>query len=144
MNMPETIEHSNAQTHKPPDKQLHRGNAIGFWFFRMFLRLGGLYAAYTLLYGVTLHYWLFDKKAVKTSSAYLKRRFPLDSKIKIRFKVYKLLYSQGKQLIDRVAKISGAVSFDFNFVDRDNLNQLIIMRYLLDQMKKLLYFFNRL
>ena len=122
--MPETIEHSNELAHKQADKQAHRGNRIGFWFFRLFLRFGGLYAAYTLLYGVTLHYWLFDKTAVKNSSAYLKRRFPLDSKIKIRFKVYKLLYSQGKQLIDRVAKISGAVSFDFNFVDRDKLNRL--------------------
>lgn len=112
MTMPETIEQS------------HRGNRIGFWFFGIFLRFGGLYAAYTLLYGVTLHYWLFDKIAVKTSSAYLKKRFPSDSKIKIRFKVYKLLYSQGKQLIDRVAQISGSVNFNFDFVDKDKLNQL--------------------
>ncbi len=104
--------------------QPQRGNRIGFWFFRMFLRFGGLYAAYFLLYGVTLHYWLFDTKAVKTASAYLKRRFPLDSKITIRFKVYKLFYSQGRQLIDRIAKISGAIDFVFNFVDMDMLNQL--------------------
>ncbi|MCK5100925.1 MAG: lysophospholipid acyltransferase family protein, partial [Desulfobacteraceae bacterium] len=103
----------------------HRGNALGFWFFKIFLRFGGLYAAYMLLIGVSLHYWIFDRKTVRSSSAYLKRRFPLDSKIKIRLKVYKLIYSQGKQLIDRVARTSGSIKFDINFVGRDILNKVL-------------------
>ncbi len=111
--MPETIE-------KTP-----RGNAIGFWFFKIFLRFGGLYAAYMLLLGVSLHYWLFDKKTVKSSTAYLKRRFPLDSKAVIRLKVYKLIFNQGKQLIDRAAHTAGIVKFDINFMGRDILNEII-------------------
>ena len=113
MNMSQTI------------KTTPRGNTLGFWIFKMFLRFGGLYAAYSLLLGVSLHYWLFDKKTVKSSSAYLKRRFPLDSRIKIRFKVYKLIYSQGIQLIDRVARTSGSIQFDINFIGRDILNEVL-------------------
>ncbi|MCP4105411.1 MAG: lysophospholipid acyltransferase family protein [Desulfobacteraceae bacterium] len=105
-------------------KQARRGNAIGFWFFKIFLRFGGLYAAYILLFGVSLHYWLFDQKAVKSASAYLKRRFPSDSEIMIRLKVYKLFYSQGKQLIDRSAHISGLAKFHFDFSGKDILEQV--------------------
>lgn len=113
MNMSQTI------------KTTHRGNTVGFWFFKIFLRFGGLYATYILLLGVSLHYWLFDKKTIKSSSAYLKRRFPLDSKIKIRLKVYKLIYSQGKQLIDRIAQTSGSIKFDIDFIGRDILNEIL-------------------
>ncbi|MCK5313223.1 MAG: hypothetical protein KAJ62_13990, partial [Desulfobacteraceae bacterium] len=109
----------------PTIETTHRGNTLGFWVFKMFIRFGGLHAAYLLLLGVSLHYWLFDKKTVKSSSAYLKRRFPLDSKLKIRLKVYKLIYSQGKQLIDRVARTSGSVKFDINFIGRDILNEVL-------------------
>ncbi len=101
-----------------------RGNKIGFWFFKIFLQFGGLYAAYVLLSGVTLHYWLFDRTAVRNASAYLKRRFVSDSRLRIRFKVYKLFYSQGIQLIDRVAQISGAVKFNIQFSGWDKLNKL--------------------
>ncbi len=102
-----------------------RGNALGFWFFKLFLNFGGLKAAYLLLYGVSLHYWLFDKKTIKTSIAYLKRRFPSDSKLKLRLKVYKLIYSQGMQLIDRIARTSGVVSFDIKFMGRDILDEIL-------------------
>ena len=105
-------------------EQTHRGNTIGFWFFKTFLRFGGLWTAYMLLSGVTLHYWLFDRKAVKSAAAYLKRRFPLNSKVLIRFKVYKLFFSQGKQLIDRIAYISGLVEFDFDFLGQDMLDKV--------------------
>jgi predicted LPLAT superfamily acyltransferase len=106
-------------------KTTKRGNSIGFWFFKTFLQVGGLRAAYLLLYGVSLHYWIFDKKTIKNSSEYLKRRFPLDTKLKIRFKVYKLIYSQGKQLIDRVAHTSGMIKFDINFIGKDILNKIL-------------------
>ncbi len=108
-------------------KQKNRGNAVGFWFFKIFLKYGGLRAAYALLSGVTLHYWLFDRKAVKTASAYLRRRFPDNSELLIRFKVYKLFFSQGRQLIDRTAQISGSVQFDFKVSGNDILNNLTAM-----------------
>ncbi len=105
-------------------KQKNRGNAIGFWFFRMFLKFGGLYAAYGLLLGVALYYWIFDRNAVKTASAYLKRRFPSDSSLLIYFKVYKLFYSQGKQLIDRAAHTAGFVKFNFQLSGENILNDI--------------------
>ena len=107
------------------NKQTLRGNKIGFLFFKLFLKLGGLYAAYTLLTGVTLHYWLFDKKAVTAALAYLKRRFPEDNKILVRLKVYLLFYSQGKQLIDRFTKIATALKFHFDFAGKENLEKIM-------------------
>ena len=53
-----------------------RGNRLGFWFFKFFLRFFGLSGAYGLLYFVSLHYLLFDKTAVKNALSYIKRRFP--------------------------------------------------------------------
>ena len=106
-------------------KQTLRGNKTGFLFFKIFLKFGGLYAAYALLLGVSLHYWLFDRVAVKTGSAYLKRRFPNDNRVQIRLKVYLLFYSQGKQLIDRYTKISTAVKFNFDFTGKENLEKIM-------------------
>jgi len=107
------------------NKTTPRGNRFGFWFFKLFLRGGGLYAAYALLCPVSLHYWLFDRKAINAAISYLKRRFPTDSPLKIRCKVYKLIYSQGKQLIDRVAHTSGVIKFDFHFKGRDILDKIV-------------------
>ncbi len=110
--------------HQDWKEQNNRGNAIGFWFFRIFLKYGGLYAAYALLSGVALHYWLFDKKAVKKASAYIQRRFPSNSTFLIRFKVYKLFYSQGRQLIDRAAHTAGFVKFNFKVSGENILKEL--------------------
>ncbi|MGM0644170.1 MAG: hypothetical protein ACQETC_10370 [Thermodesulfobacteriota bacterium] len=101
-----------------------RGNLPGFVFFRLLLQTGGLYAAYGLLYGVALHYWLFDRDAVKKASAYLSRRFPESGGIMIRLKCYRLFISQGKQLIDRMAAISGLVDFDFTLLGKERLSEL--------------------
>ncbi|WP_186441034.1 lysophospholipid acyltransferase family protein [Desulfamplus magnetovallimortis] len=86
--------------------------------------MGGLFAAYTLLYGVALHYWLFDGKAVKAASAYLRRRFPESSPLMIRLKCYRLFVSQGKQLVDRMAAFSGGADFNFRLLGQDNLEKL--------------------
>ncbi|MCF8045325.1 MAG: hypothetical protein K9J83_05650 [Desulfarculaceae bacterium] len=101
-----------------------RGNKPGFWFFRLFLKTGGLWAAYGLLYGVALHYWLFDRQAGKAARAYLSRRFPENGKLMIHLKCYRLFVSQGKQLIDRMAATSGAVRFNFTLLGEDTLADL--------------------
>ncbi len=101
-----------------------RGNKPGFWFFRLFLKTGGLYAAYALLYGVALHYWLFDRQAKKAACAYLSRRFPNSGKLMILLKCYRVFVSQGKQLIDRMAATSGAVRFNFTLLGKETLADL--------------------
>jgi len=89
-----------------------RGTKPGLWIFKMLLRLFGLRGAYGLLYFVGLHYALFDRTAVPAALAYVARRFPGCSRLKRRFLVYRLFVSQGKQLIDRHAIISGSYKFD--------------------------------
>lgn len=102
-----------------------RGNRLGFWFFRAFLKLFGLSGAYSLLYFVCLHYLLFDREAVSSALAYIKRRFPGCGPFKSAFKVYRLFISQGKQLIDRFAIISGSNVFDFELKGYERLSALL-------------------
>jgi predicted LPLAT superfamily acyltransferase/glycosyltransferase involved in cell wall biosynthesis len=90
-----------------------RGNALGFWFFKMALKLTGLRGAYGLLYFVCAHYTLFDSGARASANAYLSRRFPRQGRLARLFTVYRLFISQGKCLIDRQALNAGAITFDF-------------------------------
>jgi len=90
-----------------------RGNALGFWFFRMALKLTGLRGAYGLLYIVCAHYALFDRQARKMATAYLSKRFPLEQGVKRFWRIYLLFVSQGKCLIDRSALNAGASYFNF-------------------------------
>ena len=89
-----------------------RGNALGFWFFKVFLRFFGLRGTYNLLYLVALYYALFDRSAISATMAYIKRRFPGHGYLKKRFYVYKLFISQGRQLIDRYTLMSKRQMFD--------------------------------
>ncbi len=103
------------EDNQPKIAQKRRGNRLGFWFFEIFLKLFGLKGAYFLLYGVALHYLLFDSDAVSGALSYIQRRFPLDKGfIKRRIHVYRLFVSQGKQLIDRFAILSGSKLFDID------------------------------
>ena len=103
-----------------------RGSRLGFWFFEISLKLFGLRGAYTLLYGVALHYLLFDSEAVLGALSYIKRRFPSDkSFIKNRIHVYRLFVSQGKQLIDRFAILSNRNLFDIKLKGYDELAVLL-------------------
>ncbi|MCX5694854.1 MAG: lysophospholipid acyltransferase family protein [Candidatus Omnitrophica bacterium] len=102
-----------------------RGNRIGFWFFETLLKLSGLPGAYALLYLVCLHYLLFDYSAVLNALSYIRRRFPSANFLKQRFEVYRLFISQGKQLIDRSAMISGKNLFDIQLKGFDQLNSLL-------------------
>ena len=93
-----------------------RGNALGVWFFKASLAMFGLKAAHGLLYLVCIHYLIFDREAVNGAMAYIKRRFPGEGTIARYLHVYKLFVSQGKQLIDRHAALSGHVNFDFDLL----------------------------
>lgn len=98
-----------------------RGNAPGFWFFKTALKLTGLRGAYGLLYFVCLYYIIFDRQAFDGASAYIKRRFPGSGIFQTFFHVYCLFISQGKQLVDRAACMSGTVDFRFSL---DNPQQI--------------------
>jgi predicted LPLAT superfamily acyltransferase len=91
-----------------------RGNSLGVWFFSVLLRFFGLRGAYSLLNLVCIHYVLFDKDAVSAAMKYIKRRFPGCSYFEGRRHVYRLFISQGKQLVDRHAAVSGNIKFDVN------------------------------
>jgi len=105
-------------------KSKKRGNKLGFAIFKFTLKFGGLHAAYGLLYFVCLHYLIFDFEAVKGALAYLNRRFPKSNFLVKRFYVFKLFVSQGKQLIDRFAAISGLVNFEFCINGKSQLNKI--------------------
>lgn len=90
-----------------------RGNALGFWFFRMALRATGLRGAYGLLYFVCAYYVLFDRAAVAAADAYVRHRFPGRARGERRLAVYRLFIQQGKCLIDRHAHNVGHTRFSF-------------------------------
>ena len=102
-----------------------RGNRLGFWFFEVLIRIAGLKCAYALLYGVALHYLFFDREAVRGGFSYIKRRFPQAGFLKNRLNIYRLFVSQGKQLIDRFAILSGACEFDIQLKGYDELSALL-------------------
>jgi predicted LPLAT superfamily acyltransferase len=105
-------------------KTKKRGNALGFWFFKTSLRIFGLRGTYGFLFFVCLHYLIFDKEAVKGALAYFKRRFPRAGLIKSYYCVYRLFISQGIQLIDRYALVSGMKKFDVDIKGYDELLSL--------------------
>lgn len=106
-------------------KTKRRGNRLGFWFFKIFLKFFGLPGAYALLYFVCLHYLFFDRTAVLNALSYIQKRFPADNYFKRRLKVYRLFISQGKQLIDRAAILSGKNLFDIQLNGYQQLKQLL-------------------
>ena len=98
-----------------------RGSHLGIWFFTVFLRLFGLRGAYGLLYFVSLHYALFDRSLVASTLPYVRRRFPGCNRLQERLHAYRLFVSQGKQLIDRYAAISGRGGFEVQLEADDEL-----------------------
>jgi predicted LPLAT superfamily acyltransferase len=91
-----------------------RGTRLGFWCFGVATRVTGLRGAYGLLYLVCLHYLLFDRDAVASALAYLRRRFPGRSRPRLLWDTYRLFVSQGKCLVDRYAALAG-LPFDLEF-----------------------------
>jgi len=106
-------------------KAKKRGNALGFWIFKVFLRLFGLRGSYGLLYFVCFHYLLFDRAAVRSVSAYISKRFPNEVFLKRQLQIYRLFISQGKQLIDRYAAISGLEVFDIQLKGYSQLKEML-------------------
>jgi len=117
---------SNNQTRKIIAKR--RGNTFGFWFFRVFLKVFGLRGAYGFLYLICLYYLLFDRQATNGALAYAKRRFPGSGLLRLRLHVYRLFISQGKQLIDRYAAISGNALFNIKVEGAEGLTELLRSR----------------
>jgi len=106
-------------------KTKRRGNRLGFWFFKVLLKLFGLTGAYALLYFVGLHYLIFDRNAVRNALSYINRRFNSAGFFKSRLEVYRLFISQGKQLIDRAAILSGKNLFDIQLKGDEQLKPLL-------------------
>jgi predicted LPLAT superfamily acyltransferase len=102
-----------------------RGNKLGFWFFRASLKWSGLPGAYGLLYFVCLYYLVFDRAAVSSSMAYVKRRFKSYNSLRKLFAVYRLFISQGKSLIDRYYVVSGLGRFDIELQGYDRIKRLL-------------------
>ncbi len=102
-----------------------RGNKFGFWFFKSALRLTGLSGAYGLLYFVCLYYLLFDRPAVFSSMAYIKRRFKSYNAFQRILAVYNLFINQGKNLIDRYYILSGHGVFDIQIQGYDKIQNLL-------------------
>jgi predicted LPLAT superfamily acyltransferase len=84
-----------------------------------------LRGAYGFLYLICLHYLLFDRQATGGALAYVKRKFPENGFLRSRFHIYRLFISQGKQLIDRYAAISGNVRFDIELAGGGELLELL-------------------
>jgi predicted LPLAT superfamily acyltransferase len=103
-----------------PIQPRRRGNRLGFWCFGVATRLTGLRGAYGLLYIVCLHYLVFDHEAVASAIAYLRRRFPGRSRLRLLRDAYLLFVSQGKCLVDRHAALGG-LRFDFQFHGMEQL-----------------------
>lgn len=115
--------------HPPPApsriKARKRGNRAGILFFEIMTRIGGLSAAYAMLYFVCLYYLLADGEAVRATLAYVRRMYPAAGVLKRRWLVYQLFISQGRQLIDRNAMLRGRVPFDIRIEDREAFEKLV-------------------
>jgi len=102
-----------------------RGNKLGFWFFRVAVRVFGLRGAYGLLFFVGLYYLAIDRAVVSASLAFARRRFPEHGAIRRLLDVYLLFVSQGKNLIDRYAVASGYKGIHVEFKDLEKLQAFL-------------------
>jgi len=102
-----------------------RGNTLGLAIFQSSLKLFGLSGAYGLLYIVCLYYLLFDRPAVTSSMAYIKRRFRSYGFWRRLLGVYRIFINQGRHLIDRYYLISGLGRFDIELCGYDKLNSIL-------------------
>ncbi|MFW6114472.1 MAG: hypothetical protein ACOC7K_01895, partial [bacterium] len=67
---------------------------------------------------------MFDRAAVNGALAYVRRRFPDARGFGCWLHAYRLFLSQGRQLIDRHAAMSGAFRYDFNLRGREQQEAL--------------------
>jgi predicted LPLAT superfamily acyltransferase len=111
--------------HQKKSVERKRGNRLGFWLFRVSVRMFGLRGAYGLLYFVALYYVLRDRAVVEASLAYVKRRFPGHGKLRHLFDVYRLFLSQGESLIDRYAVALGYGGIDIEIRGADKIRDIL-------------------
>ena len=83
-----------------------RGSAFGFAWFRFLLQIGGLRAAYAMLYPVALHYALFDHRARCAIHPYVRHRFPERSRFGQWLATYRIFLEQGRMLVDRYTALT--------------------------------------
>ena len=102
-----------------------RGNAFGFFFFKMLFKIFGLKIAYSFLYIVCFYYLLFDREAVRKTLPYIKRRFPSCGKAKNYIHIYRLFISQGMQLIDRYVYVANPDFFQFEIKQKINVLKVV-------------------
>jgi len=102
-----------------------RGNALGFWFFKTSLRLFGLRGTYGLLYIVCTYYLFFDRSAVESALAYIRRRFPDHNPFRQRIDAYLLFVSQGKNLVDRFYLLAGGPEMNVPVEGWDKVTDLL-------------------
>lgn len=107
------------------EKVKKRGNRLGMAIFRVSLKMFGLSGTYGLLYFVCLYYLAFDRIAVASSMAYIKRRFRGQGYFRRLIGVYRIFINQGKNLIDRYYLVSGLGRFDIEISGYDKLNSLL-------------------
>jgi predicted LPLAT superfamily acyltransferase len=110
---------------KKPSVERRRGNRLGFWFFRTAARTFGLGGAYGLLHFVCPWYLLTDRPLVNATLAYVRRRFPAHGRPRQLLDVYRLLVSQGKNLIDRHAVAAGYDGIAVDIRGHEGLRELL-------------------
>ncbi len=111
-----------------PDRKIEakrRGNALGFWFFKISLRWFGLRGTYGLLYFVCPYYLLFDRVAVRATLAYVRRRFPDHGWFRQRLDVGRLFINQGVTLIDRYYLMYGGPGMRSHLVGMEKMTGLL-------------------
>ncbi len=102
-----------------------RGNRAGILFFVVLTWIGGLSAAYAMLYFICLYYFLTDRDAAQSAMAYVRRIFPGAGPLKRRWLAWLLFVSQWRCLIDRNAMLGGRFRFHFRFDGRKQFEQLV-------------------
>ncbi len=102
-----------------------RGGGIGYKLFSLFLKYGGLFAAYTILRFVALYFLITAPKAVKNLYHYFRKVHGF-SQLKSSMYIYLNFVELGESIIDRMAVIMGmSEKFTFNFEDEPVLRKTV-------------------
>lgn len=90
-----------------------RGNALGIGIFLFFLHMLGVNRTCELVWLISFFYALFDRKARRAASHYLKRRFPGAGRIAMFRHTWALFTNQGQALIETRAMGAGRLAWRF-------------------------------
>jgi len=101
------------------------GTALGYGFFHLAIRLGGVRLAYGLLYLVLPYYLLLRPSVIRAQMPYLRRRFPGLGSWALKRKAASHLLSFAKVLIDQAAAgVLGPESLKPDFPGQQGFYQL--------------------